>query len=67
MKSVARKGGAFHVLPRFPWHHASLPFASLAMRSADCLQLMNKTRMNADDAIGTWAEHAGDELSLFLG
>lgn len=67
MKSVARKGGAFHVLSRFPWHHASLPFASLTMRSADCVQLMNKTRMNADDAIGTWAEHAGDELSLFLG
>ena len=67
MKSVARKGGAFSCSAQVPWHHASLPFASLTMRSADCVQLMNKTRMNADDAIGTWAEHAGDELSLFLG
>lgn len=67
MKSVARKGGAFHVLPRFPWHHASLPFASLTMRSADCVQLMNKTRMNADDAIGTRAEHAGGRAFFVLG
>lgn len=29
---------------------------SLTMRSADCVQLMNKTKMNADDAIGTCAE-----------
>ena len=67
MESVARKGGAFSCSAQVPMAPRLATVRIAHYGSADCVQLMNKTRMNADDAIGTWAEHTGDELSLFLG
>lgn len=67
MKSVARKGGAFSCSAQVPMAPRLATVRIVTMRSADCVQLMNKTRMNADDAMGTWAEHAGGRAFFVLG
>ena len=67
MKSVARKGGAFSCSAQVPMAPRLATVRIAHYGSADCVQLMNKTRMNADDAMGTWAEHAGGRAFFVLG